>query len=791
MANPYFQQINQQRQDFSMIADAGRAWGEAYKSIGKAIGDVGSAYFKKKAEDKKVDDYMETEDFQNKFLESGGSPFDLEQMKTDDKFRGKMRDEYIKSAGGIDKFKEQVNQKVQLNQATEKHSAQMQMFEKQTKQLELSNTEKEKAVQGQEYANQYLAHATKWKQDPNNKSKVIGAGESFIKTIGDQGGDMAIARQAVMSSNKAMGMGFHNPQIQGVMMESMKKSEIDKRKLTGLNFLDQSEKENALNKMIADSGGRIPQAQIEAMSKRLDGLVVPTGKLREVTDKSFKAQGFGSFEEDAQGIAKAKELGILIDNALVQVKNDDGTQSYQIRNSVSANISLIKLARLAQGAGVLSDRDVSRVQGSERFTDIIDRTLDKRIGNVVELTEADVSEGGLYHNLKNPDTGQLYTVDDEVEYGGASVNADDLLAMRDLLGAKKKYFDSEMRDKLPNVIREIQSQFSGLTLDDIHKGTGLGDYLDGGIHSMLESGESLSDYDVKNVKQLVRGGVNNLDDAIASGKIVAKPFEMNRLRNTFEFVNRQIEVEKTQQMLNAPSPDDVNEAFNVDGQEAPEGKNTPSRPQSALRPPPTTDEDNERNGQLASQFYGGMGTGLTALNGINKIDKNRINATSNPDSKTDINKRASTSKTKVTQADSFKNYSSAKDLRQDVQSGLKDPSKRNKLAKQFGVDSKLNDKKFKKAIEKKVEDKVQQWAKKNGIKKLGTMAVGGILTGGVATGVAIGDTIWEAYSLWDSLSENEKAVMKDKIESALTSIPSAISRAWNKPSSYHFGRTKY
>jgi hypothetical protein len=240
--SPYFQQINQQKQDFSMIADAGRAMGDAYKSIGKAIGDVGSAYFKKKAEDKKVDDYMETEDFQNKFLESGGSPFDLEQMKTDDKFRSKMRDQYIKSAGGIDKFKEQVNQKVQLNQATENHTAQMEMFKQQSRQLEFANQKSEKAIRGQEYQNQYLAHATEWKKNPENRTKVIGAGQAFIEKIAKQGGDVAIAQQAVLGANKAMGMGFHNPQIQGIMMEGMKKREIDDTKLKGLHFLDQSEK---------------------------------------------------------------------------------------------------------------------------------------------------------------------------------------------------------------------------------------------------------------------------------------------------------------------------------------------------------------------------------------------------------------------------------------------------------------------------------------------------------------------------------------------------------------------
>jgi hypothetical protein len=116
MANPYFQQINQQRQDFSMIADAGRAWGEAYQQVGDAIGKVGSAYFKKMGKERKIDDYMQTDGFKKKYLAEGGSPADLQRMGEDEKFRRQEGKRLIDSAGGIKEFEDRHTQQVLLDQ---------------------------------------------------------------------------------------------------------------------------------------------------------------------------------------------------------------------------------------------------------------------------------------------------------------------------------------------------------------------------------------------------------------------------------------------------------------------------------------------------------------------------------------------------------------------------------------------------------------------------------------------------------------------------------------------------
>ena len=280
---------------------------------------------------------------------------------------------------------------------------------------------------------------------------------------------------------------------------------------------------------------------------------------------------------------------------------------------------------------------------------------------------------------------------------------------------------------MPNVIREIQANFSGLTLDDIHKGTGLGDYLDGGIHTMLESGQSLSQFEVRNVARLVDMGVDNLDQAIEEGKILPKPHEMNRLRNTFAHVNRQNKLNK-----------EVGNAVDVD-----QPKPLPA-PQG-LKPPPAPPEQ-DGNGQTARQVMAGFGTGASSMKGVDLINKKRVNDA-----------------VRDSQADPIKKYNSPQQMRKTILEGVKSPTQKKKLAEQFGVDEKLSNRKFKKAIEQQINSKIEAWAKKNGIKKLGKIAVGGMVTGGVALGVGMADTIWEAYTMWDTFTEDEKNSIKESL----------------------------
>ena len=57
------------------------------------------------------------------------------------------------------------------------------------------------------------------------------------------------------------------------------------------------------------------------------------------------------------------KLRTMLDTAIVE--NDDGT--IQIKNATAASIALIQMAKNAQGAGVLSDKDVDRISGRQDF----------------------------------------------------------------------------------------------------------------------------------------------------------------------------------------------------------------------------------------------------------------------------------------------------------------------------------------------------------------------------------------------------------------------------------------
>ena len=512
--SPYFTPIQQQRQDFSSLQNAGRAWGEAYGKIGNAIGQIGSAYFEKKANDKKVEDYMASPDFEEKFLASGGSSAELQQMKTDEKFRDKIRDQYIKSVGGIDKFKEEANRKETELRAEQKHNALMQTSQEQLKALQFTNQKNEELVKTQKLSNSYLTFATNYKKNPENQNNLLGAGQKFIQNMVDEGAsesDVAIAQRAVLSTNKSMGMGMHSGLVVPTLMENMRKTEFDGNVLKQVNFTSPAQMNEYYNQVIAENPN-LPQPQKDALLKRMESVTAPAGKIREIADASFKSQGFQGYQVLAGQMQDIKEIESILDRSLFEIPMEDGSVRYEVRNSIGANITLIKMAKLAQGAGVLSEGDVKRVQGDQRLSSLIERLMDKRIGQEKILTAQDVAEGGLYHKLSGQD-GREYKVGDKVIFGGASVNDKDLIAMRDLVDAKREEFNTATRQYVPNIIREIQSQFGGLTLKEIDEATGLGDFLEGGIQSLGKVDPSVSKRNVRAIfKAIVDGRIANEKD---------------------------------------------------------------------------------------------------------------------------------------------------------------------------------------------------------------------------------------------------------------------------------------
>ena len=73
MASPYFSKINLHQQDFSVLQNAGRAWGEAYQKAGEAIGQLGSAYFKRQGMMKQAEQFAKSEMGQE-YLRGQGMP---------------------------------------------------------------------------------------------------------------------------------------------------------------------------------------------------------------------------------------------------------------------------------------------------------------------------------------------------------------------------------------------------------------------------------------------------------------------------------------------------------------------------------------------------------------------------------------------------------------------------------------------------------------------------------------------------------------------------------------------
>ena len=108
MASPYFSKINLHQQDFSVLQNAGRAWGEAYQKAGEAIGQLGSAYFKRQGMMKQAEQFAKSEMGQE-YLRGQGMPQDeLDKLAEDPKAATKMVYDAQREAGGIDKLMAQM-----------------------------------------------------------------------------------------------------------------------------------------------------------------------------------------------------------------------------------------------------------------------------------------------------------------------------------------------------------------------------------------------------------------------------------------------------------------------------------------------------------------------------------------------------------------------------------------------------------------------------------------------------------------------------------------------------------
>jgi hypothetical protein len=276
MASPYFQNIQTKQADFSGYGDAGRAKGQGMAQTGLMIGgllkQIGSAYFENEEAKSIADGLMQTDEFADMALSKGMSPFDIQQIQQDEKFRDKEGQKFIKQHGGAKEAIATYRATKKVKQEFETNQLRNNQLRQQTEFLGLQTQQLKEQTNLSKQKNSYL----QFNSDPKQKNLTpLNRGQEWIKSVKEQGGDVASATQAMHEVNKAMRLGVYNPALLATLKQGMMKEERDGTQLTELNFLSNTEMQTALNKTILKLN--LPQEQIDALTKQMESLVVPDG----------------------------------------------------------------------------------------------------------------------------------------------------------------------------------------------------------------------------------------------------------------------------------------------------------------------------------------------------------------------------------------------------------------------------------------------------------------------------------------------------------------------------------
>jgi|GEM_PF-5769490 len=743
MNSPYFSDINVQQADYSSIARAGETIGNMYaqtgQNIGKAlssvIGNVGSTYFENKKLERTLETHLKTKQGQKELqFKFGYTPEQVNGMLEKGTLNKEIKSWYKEI--GIDNIRAQVQDEMKLEMAQQKHQLAMGNLSQEQKKNSLLISEIEQRNELQESQNKYLQFLHE--PDENGKKRLdsLDPAQGFLKN-GEEFNPTDL--QAVQSINKSMGLGAYSPAMLTSIVNSFKKKDEGGTGeiLNGVNFKSRTDFEESWSKFTAENP-RLPREQLAAARARAEKLIVPEGGVRKIIDNAVAKSGFGSFIETMK--AQVGDMGNfkqMLDESLqgVEFDQDGNITAYNVKNPVAASVALIKLAKTAQGAGVLSNQDVDRVKGSARYSDQFKRFFDKAFGENVEVTK-EMWENG-YKNAINPETGLKFKIGDDAVFGGGALNAADLLMFKDI-AAKLDLRSRELTDEIiPQVYEEVRATYGGLTTNEIHEFSDLDMYKPTGFKTEEQKMAGVTSANVNSaINGLVQGKSRAAIEKIVRNGAGFDPStgdEIN-LKMTMDEAERQFNDLKQNgnQPIAASTPVNIpkQKAYTVD--------------------PKNLSNLNDGGSMVASAS--GVTSGLAG----SKATYNKMSA--GKTAQQSFDKNFPKAATKITQ------------MRTAVESGSLDDVKN--VAKNYNIDANKyrgNEKAFRSRVRSKlnseVKRKVARWAGEQGfkstLKKGIATAIGGALTGGV--GFAMGSVAYDLISL----AESEEQVTKETYDEML------------------------
>jgi hypothetical protein len=502
--SPFYTPINVQKSDFSGITRAGEAWANAYTQLGQSLGKVVSTYFEEEGKKDQAAQWAKSKAGREFFKSQNMSDEQIDELLKDPKAAGKMVNNAAKAAGGIDKLVGQMEAMYSL------------------KSLKKADHRKNILFKQERDKNNYLLNELDYKDSLFKAERSINKylntpGEDGVKPIDRDdpfgGLDMSsrAMQEAAQNVSQNLGIGNYDPRLVSVLYNSLAADNYDEMQgkfLTSKNFENESDLYANIDKLNENPMWRsAPQEFKNAVIERAKGNVDGAGgkdTVRKLFSDGINSTGFGAFKEVMKGnISTFGKLRSMLDTAIIT--NDDGT--IQIKNATAASVALMQTARMAQGSGQLSNKDVDMVSGRKDFKSVIDRFLEKRVGQEMVLTEEMIKNNPEWLRAVNPDTGNPFQAGEKILVGGADMSIDDVILLREIADGMDAASNKFTQKVVPDIYKNVMASYPGFTIEQLNKFTDLHQYMPNGMVN-LDPARQVTRGQLEAVKRMKDDGVS-------------------------------------------------------------------------------------------------------------------------------------------------------------------------------------------------------------------------------------------------------------------------------------------
>lgn len=368
MASPYFQKLNLALHDYSAIGRSGQAVAKMYESMGNALGQIGSAYFERKQMEDFAEDYVKSDEAVKLWSKKGLNPFDLQEAREDPKKARKLMGDIISQSGGVEAFKDRMEDQQKLQMAEETHAQQQQIYDQTIKQNNFQISALEEKQFEMDQVNELFSQAFKRGDD--------GQFSFDTKNIKPNDENAYLLPQVYQRAKDMKLMGSFN----------YSKWKTD---LIGNGVWDASDRQGM--GMLLGQTMSIHNDISAEDQRRYQELI--KGETYEAGAISAEAQKWWNSTPNAKTWMQAEETTSMLKSALTTAIGTKPSGEQYVQNSSSASLAVRQFARLANGAGVMTDKDVSSVAGATDYESVLSRLAQRFLGEERLATQEDVDRG--------------------------------------------------------------------------------------------------------------------------------------------------------------------------------------------------------------------------------------------------------------------------------------------------------------------------------------------------------------------------------------------------------------